>query len=157
VTKSNLAAESPALAYTIDTSNGAPQVRWHGATEHTAAQLVAEHAAGDDGGALGEAKEFLTAELAHGPKPAKVVQKAARAAGIFERTLERAKAALGVHAQKMGGSSSPWCWSLPAGHVGGVGRLGDLGGRCGTAEDPGGISKTAKVAKTPIAADEVVL
>ncbi len=61
-----------------------------------------------------EAEAFLRDELADGPRPTKDVQRAARDAGISQRTLDRAKARLGVKPRKEGfGSGAYWTWELP--------------------------------------------
>src|SRR5687767_8551830 len=61
---------------------------------------------------LEEAKIFLRNVLADGPVDSEVVRKKAAEAGITEKTLKRAKAALGVGSSRAGS----WCslWSLPA-------------------------------------------
>jgi hypothetical protein len=61
---------------------------------------------------LEEAKIFLRNALAEGPVDSEVVRKMAAEAGITEKTLKRAKAALGVGSSRAGS----WCslWSLPA-------------------------------------------
>lgn len=64
---------------------------------------------------LEEAKVFLHQQLAAGPKPARAVLKAARAAGIASRTLHRAKDALGVTPERSGGFGAygKWTWYPP--------------------------------------------
>lgn len=124
-TKCNLAVQPQALAYTVETAGEVPRIHWEGTTPHTAAQLVAERH-DEDGGVLGEARAWLEGELADGPRPTRELQRAAREAGIRERTLDRAKAALRVRAIKTGGTRAPWVWSLPASPVGTQGALGTL-------------------------------
>jgi hypothetical protein len=61
-----------------------------------------------------EAEDFLREELAHGCRPAKDVQRAAKDAGIAARTLDRAKRRLRVSARRQGfGDGSRWTWELP--------------------------------------------
>lgn len=62
-----------------------------------------------------EAKAFLRQHLAAGPQPARVLLKAARAAGIATRTLHRAKDALGVRPERSGGygAHGQWTWYPP--------------------------------------------
>lgn len=69
---------------------------------------------GDERRGGDEAEDFLRAELATGPRPAKDVRAAARELGIAERTLERAKARLGVTSQRVGGTGGrgSWDWAL---------------------------------------------
>ena len=70
----------------------------------------------DDGGTtvFNEAKDFLLDFLTDGPKPAKVVQAAARDWGHRWATIRRAKDALGVTSAKNGGDGA-WRWALPQG------------------------------------------
>lgn len=77
---------------------------------------------GEEQPALEEAKDFLREVLSTGAEPSKEVQRQAREAGISQRTLERAKASLGIRAKKQGGffdkkkgtAIQQWCWQLPA-------------------------------------------
>ena len=115
-TKANLVASTPSLAYrVVAADNGAPRVAWDGPTEHTAASLLERPAA--DGRhertALAEARDLLRTVLADGPRPATVVLAEARAAGLSERTLRRARQALGVILRK-DGFQGAWCWQLPS-------------------------------------------
>ena len=60
-----------------------------------------------------EAQEFLCELLADGPQPSKDVLQGARASGISEKTLRRAKSRLKVKVSKAefhGG----WSWALPS-------------------------------------------
>ncbi len=122
VMKSNLAPIAPALSYTIESvtveSPAGPiatsRVAWGEVTEHTAAQLLAVPANADDRSALHDGEDVLTEILADGPMPARDVQAAARQAGISERTLDRAKAALHVVSKREGfGAGSRVLWRLP--------------------------------------------
>jgi hypothetical protein len=65
-----------------------------------------------DATAVDEAVMWLRYALADGPLPAKEVKKLAREAGIAERTLERAKAALRVKSARVG-EAQTWTWLLP--------------------------------------------
>ena len=67
---------------------------------------------------LNAASQFLLTELSDGEKPAREVIKTARSIGISERTLDRAKAELGiVSIQRTISSESSqircWVWTLP--------------------------------------------
>jgi hypothetical protein len=64
-------------------------------------------------GKLEEAKEFLQDLLNEGAKPSPEIEKQARAAGISQITLRRAKDLLKVKAKKntFGGG---WAWELPS-------------------------------------------
>ncbi|MGH3426951.1 MAG: hypothetical protein ACRDQZ_05200, partial [Mycobacteriales bacterium] len=66
-----------------------------------------------DGGAIGEAKRFLEAELDSGPEPAAELKRRAERAGIKARTLERGKQQLGITAERIGGRDGAWYWALP--------------------------------------------
>lgn len=114
VTKANLAAPVPALAYRLVPADehGCARIAWDGATTHTAAQLLAV-VDQEDRSTRDEAREFLTDLLTFGPVPARRVKDAARDAGISESTLKRAKSDLGVKAAKQG-MEGGWSWSLPA-------------------------------------------
>src|SRR5262249_41274639 len=58
-----------------------------------------------------DAEEFLRFVLADGEQAAKDVQAEARANGISERTLDRAKARLRIKSRKLH-KKAPWLWSL---------------------------------------------
>jgi hypothetical protein len=59
---------------------------------------------------IGEAEEWLTAQLEDAAVPSKAILKKAKADGIAERTLKRAKKELGVISEKEGKN---WVWRLP--------------------------------------------
>src|SRR5690348_4622120 len=61
---------------------------------------------------LEEAIAFLRQHLAAGPQPAKTLLQAAKAAGIAERTLHRAKDVLGVTTEHTGWHGQ-WVWVPP--------------------------------------------
>lgn len=114
MTKSNLAASVPALAYRVESPDGVhPRIVWEGHTHHTANDLVSQY--DDDQRAVrDEAKEYLADALQSGPKPVTDLLKGARAQGISERTLRRAKKDMGIEKQKQGfGDSGQWVWELP--------------------------------------------
>ncbi|HLV99398.1 MAG TPA: hypothetical protein VKT82_12055 [Ktedonobacterales bacterium] len=66
---------------------------------------------------LEEAIAFLRQHLATGPQPAKTLLQAAKAAGIAERTLHRAKDVLGVTAEHTGWHGE-WVWVPPTAGIG---------------------------------------
>lgn len=86
-----------------------------------------------------EAADLLRAELAEGPRAVKDIRLAASDAGIAWRTIERAKAALGVEARResVGASGAGrWMWRLPAQDPHGQDRhayVSDVGGLGGLA------------------------
>jgi hypothetical protein len=123
--KNNLGPLAPGLGYSIGTKqtmNGiiAPHIIWDDSpVDLTANQAIAANAeALRDGGALQEAKEFLREALGNGPVAAREIEEAARQNCISERTLRRARKALGVRHDK-GGFKDGWEWSLPQGGQGG--------------------------------------
>jgi len=140
-TKSNLAPPAPSLSFElVSTPTAVARVAWLGTSAHAANALVAS-AGPEDGDALGEAKAFLVDYLAGIPRSVKETQRAAREAGIAERTLDRAKAALGVRSVKEG--TTGWVWRLPAKgatppitpNLGTLGTLGTLSSGTTTYED----------------------
>jgi hypothetical protein len=64
----------------------------------------------------GSAKALLTEILASGPVAKTEIEEAAEANCIALRTLERAKAELGIVAKK-GGMRGGWMWELPPASV----------------------------------------
>lgn len=113
----------------------APVIRVTGRTRASADDLLKSR---DERSAIGEAKEFLREFLADGAHERREVVAAAKAADISERTLTRAKGALGVRSERPGGKG-PWFWRLPsAPPTGSVGSLGSLGALEGDQEGQGG-------------------
>jgi len=108
VVKCNLGPKAPAIAYRLVPAMDVTRVAWEGVTKHTARQLLA--GPGEDGAGT-EAETFLRDVLAAGPVASQDVKKQ----GVFERTLWRAKAALGIRATRHGfGGAGGWFWELPA-------------------------------------------
>jgi len=114
--KNNL-AQASGLAFTVvETvlSNGikAPHVVFeHGTVELTADQAIGEPVHDGNRSAANEAADFLKAELAGGPVAAKVVKANAKAAGISDKTLQRAADNVGVIKRK-DGFQGEWVWSF---------------------------------------------
>lgn len=110
--KNNLAPEGTGLAF--DIGGIPPAIRWEASPVNMCADdaLAAESADAGDGDALAEATDFLRAELAGGRRAGAEVKAAAKAAGISNRTLDRARARLGVVAAP-DGYRGPWMWALP--------------------------------------------
>jgi len=112
--KINLAEKPPALAFAIVDG----RFEWRGETTLTEADLLAPDTGVKKPSALEVAMAFLRQLLAEGPVEAEAVKAAARVAGISEKTLQRAKDALGVKSKNTGfGKGSPWEWYLPAGTI----------------------------------------
>ena len=85
----------------------------------TADEILAANENGSDKPARREAEDFLRDLLQGGPRPAKEIEGEAKEAGISWRTVNRAKKALGVTAERRAtsgdglGGSGRWYWSLP--------------------------------------------
>lgn len=125
--KCNLAAPVPSIGYRLVPAGGTVAVDWLGAVEHTAGELLLAAAQGDDERSARDlAAELLRAELAAGPQPVQSIQRAARRAGIADRTLQRAAADLGLRPQRQGfGPGGEYVYPMlatPAGGHGGGGH-----------------------------------
>jgi hypothetical protein len=117
MTKSNLAKMPEALAYRLvnDELYGAARVVWDGASRHTANDLVRARVDEDEAPALAEAVRVLKEILSDGPLAAGNVKRMAATAGVAERTLHRARHALGVTARRQGfGPRAYYEWTMPA-------------------------------------------
>ena len=117
--KSNLSEPPQSLAYAIaaDPGDKAPHVTWHGTSPHSADALLAAPADPEERSASDDAADLLRAILADGPLPAAEARRLARAAGISDRTLDRAKATVGVVSHRSGfGPGSTFTWALPDHH-----------------------------------------
>lgn len=107
--KASLGPKAPSLTYSIDHGRFA----WGGESSLTAEQVIAVPSIGKEPGEKEEAERFLLDVLAAGPVASKDVQKQAREAGGWDRTLWRAKTALKIKASK-DGLTGGWKWSLPS-------------------------------------------
>ena len=117
MTKSNLAKMPEALAYRLvnDERYSCARVVWDGASRHTAGDLVRPRVDEDEAPALAEAVRVLKEILADGPLSAGNVKKLAAQAGVAERTLHRARQALGVTTRRQGfGQGAYYVWAMPA-------------------------------------------
>jgi AAA domain len=118
-TKSNLARETTSIAFILDDIGGVPRVRWLGASELTAAVLLADFGALEGGrGPRNEEKVFLEGLLADGVQVAVAeLQREAKGAGFSWRSVQRAASDLGIVKRKVGqpgDEGQHWVWSLPA-------------------------------------------
>jgi hypothetical protein len=114
--KSNLAKRPDALAFRLapDVDRDVARISWEGVVDLDADALVGPRLTDSDRTAGDEAADFLREMLDVGPRAAGEVKAAARAAGIADRTLDRAKTAIRVRAVKEGfGTRGRWLWSLP--------------------------------------------
>ena len=120
--KNNLAAPPQGLAFRLkqtivgDLGKGivASRVEWEQEpVTVTADEALAAEAAGAANTSSGvEAENFLQELLAEGPVPAKQVRADVDAAALSWSTVKRAKARLGIKAEK-DGMDGGWSWSLP--------------------------------------------
>lgn len=116
VTKSNLAAPVPSLAYRLQpTSDGSVQIAWEGSTGHTATQLLSGPRDDEERTARDEAKSLLKELLEYGPVAARVIWKEMEGADISKETVKRAKRDLGIVTERVGGvgGSGYWQWKRP--------------------------------------------
>ncbi len=115
VVKANLAPRAPSLAYRLEpTASGVARLVWAGESPHTATTLLALPENAEERSAVDDANQWLADWLADGAQPPAEVYAAAKAAGHAARTLERAKAQLGVCSEKRGfGRTGQWVWTLP--------------------------------------------
>lgn len=113
--KMNLAAKPLSLAYRVAVTADVARIEWAGPVDLEADGLLAEHQATERPSELNRATEFLRSFLRGGPKLTEQVKSAALQLGISERTLKRAKGAIGVMAEHEGyGTGSKWLWHLGA-------------------------------------------
>lgn len=112
--KSNLGPLAPSqrLQLVKSTIPGASLLLWRGSATHTADSLTSVPDKPEEKGLLEEATEVLRQILSAGKQSSAEAKRAARAQGVAEKTLWRAKLRLGVLATKEG--SGPWYWGLPA-------------------------------------------
>jgi hypothetical protein len=113
-TKNNLSAPPPTLGFRIErTEQGQPRVVWVGEVDVTADELVVapRRRAGE---ALPEARSFLEQFLQDGPAGREEIIRQARAHGIADRTLIRAKGELKVVSEQCARDGhNLWYWLLP--------------------------------------------
>ncbi len=119
--KNNLAPDRGGLAYTLADAAitlksceraETVKLKWEpGAVNLKADDVLQAESAGEQGERQ-EAAEWLRQVLANGPRPAAEVVREARAAGISEMTLKRARWRLAVKPSK-DGFQGGWVWSLP--------------------------------------------
>lgn len=136
--KNSLAEYGQALGFEIRQGH----FFWTGEVDISAEDLLRPEAGQEEKTALEEAVEWLQGVLADGPTEARTILKEARQAGIAERTLNRAKAALRVTSQKMGNN---WVWKLATeerfSYCTNVGNLGNVDFSPTAARDSGNDSR----------------
>jgi hypothetical protein len=100
--KNNLGPPQPSLAYALPTDPAAPlTVNWLGTTPLTARQLLAGPSRDTVAMPRDRACAFLEELLADGPRTSREVWEAARAEGLSERTLCRAKKEVPVRSVRL--------------------------------------------------------
>jgi hypothetical protein len=110
-TKNNLAEKADSLIYEPVPHEDSFRLSWRGRCDLTADDLLRPPTGASK---LDEAKAWLLAFLADGPAPQEVIESAVHDTGIAYRTLERAKAELGVRSRRKGfGNDSVVFWELP--------------------------------------------
>jgi hypothetical protein len=115
-TKGNLGRLPASLAFRLEdvASLGVARVVWEGQSRWSAGALLRAAEEGEaESSALAEARSWLRAALADGPRPAKEIEQEGSARGIARRTLELARKAEGVVARKERTRGGPWLLSLP--------------------------------------------
>jgi len=117
--KSNLAAPAPSLVFGLEsTESGAVVVEWKGESDLDACALLSAPTDHEERSTAQAAQDFLRDVLSGGPEAVKDIRAQAEEAGLSWRTVERAKAALGVRAAREGESGKrgggAWVWTLPS-------------------------------------------
>jgi len=134
----NLAPDSPAIGFEINEGRFA----WRGESSVSAGEILAADLQPEERSAREEAAQFLLEALTDGSRPQPEVIKDARALGISEKTLRRAKGDLGVVSTpryepgRRGAAGHDWQLPEPVGagqehldgHVSTYGHLGHLNG-----------------------------
>jgi putative DNA primase/helicase len=115
--KSNLGPDTHGYRYNVNVSdNGVPYIAWDDEREtRTADQVLASDSTPRDEGVtekINSARDWLAAKLSDGPQLASDMERAAKLAGISDRSLRSAKKSLRM-SSKQQGFKGPWLWSLP--------------------------------------------
>jgi len=113
-TKSNLGLLTDSLLYEpVTGENGAVRIEWRGECDYRAEDILAPPKGGHR--EREDAKRFLITTLAAGPVAQKDIQAEAAKWELAWRTVERAKADLGIASERRGfGQGSAIYWSLPS-------------------------------------------
>lgn len=117
--KSNIGPDGGGFSYGLEMTCGdgmeASRVQWGGALEGTARELLGDAEAVADS-PRDDAVAWLTDALSAAEVPVAEIKAEARAAGLAWRTVERAKAEIGVVARRVNGDTRGagyWTWGLP--------------------------------------------
>jgi len=118
VSKTNLGARPPSLGYRVVSSpGGQPVIEWTGPVEVTADALGAKRVPEKGLKMRDRAVDWLSRELANGPRKSVDIHAAAAEAGIPDRTLYRAKDYLPARSHKVHdrkADRSEWWWYDPS-------------------------------------------
>lgn len=116
----NITPEQPSLEFHLESAPGTDvaRIQWADVpSRYNAEDLLEAAQGGEERTERTDAAEWLIDFLRDGPKPAKMVYKHAKLDGHSERTLKRAKSAVGVDSVKEGyGDEGHWVWRLPEEH-----------------------------------------
>lgn len=114
---SSVGPKQPGLLFSLVGEEGeSPSVKWGEAVDMTEAEVMDLSTEAVDREESSEAKRLLRELLANGPVKSREVLDEARNAGIGERTLRKAKCALGVKSHRVTVSNSSWWeWCPPVG------------------------------------------
>lgn len=110
--KVNLVQKPAALAFALESVGSVARIRWLGTTTHDASSLVAPPARDDERDDVDEAAALLRGMLTDGRMAARLVQAAARDAGVSPWHLRKARARLRVAIDRDGFGGKVY-WSLP--------------------------------------------
>jgi hypothetical protein len=119
-TKDNLGLPPPSLAFRLLSSPGSDVARvvWEGESQWTAGQLLRESASGvPTHSLLADAREWLRAALADGPRSAREILREAADAGLGRNLLYTARKLEGGAIAKERIPGGRWVWSYPTGAV----------------------------------------
>jgi hypothetical protein len=112
--KSNVCAPAATLAYAIASEGGRGRLVWEDRpVDGVDVNQVLAPQRPEDAEARRDAEAFLRDYLKDGPRLQRDVEQAAKAERIAERTLKRAKKAVGVESDKVGFQAGAWYWRLP--------------------------------------------
>ncbi|NPV93093.1 MAG: AAA family ATPase [Firmicutes bacterium] len=117
--KSSLAPLGKSIHYEISESG----FTWGNISDMNADDLFEPPAEQKESRAIEEAKTFLWEQLKYGPVKSEQIFRLANETGISSTTLKRAKAEMGIRAQKEKGAGGNWIWEIP---VGALDELGDI-------------------------------
>jgi 5S rRNA maturation endonuclease (ribonuclease M5) len=113
-TKRNVAKPPPSLRFVLkEVADGMTVIDWCGVSACTAETLMAPLPTEEERSSRRSAEEFLKAALKDGPRDSKDVAAEAKANGVTERTLKRARAALGIIPTKDQSKDGRWILALP--------------------------------------------